>query len=449
MATERMQELRDSLLDLNEQIQTIQAQADAEKRDLTDEEDTKINELFASFKKTEKEIERRTRIENQTAKLMEPAGRKTEPQMPEAQNRGNLPDTRPNSARIITMEDKGKWGWRSIGDFATGVRAAVRGNLDPRLVRNAPTTYSSEGVGEDGGFAVPPDFRATIMEKVMGETSLMGRTDQMTTASNSLTFPKDETTPWQTSGGVLAYWDGEADQLTQSKVQLKEHTLRTNKMTALVPVTEELNEDAGALDGYLRRKVPEKMNFKLNLAIVQGTGTGQPTGILNANSLVSVAKGSGQAADTLIFANIVDMYSRMYSACIPNSVWLINQDILPQLLTMQFPGTGTAVPAYLPPGGLSQAPYGTLMGRPVIMTEACETLGDQGDIFFVDLTQYLTLLKTGGVRSDVSMHLWFDYDTLAYRFIFRVGGEPWWNSTIAKRDGSNTLSWAITLDARA
>ena len=62
----------------------------------------------------------------------------------------------------------------------------------------------------------------------------------MTTSSNTITFPKDETTPWASSGGLQAYWDGENDQLTQSKVALKEHTLRLNKLTALVPVTEEL-----------------------------------------------------------------------------------------------------------------------------------------------------------------------------------------------------------------
>ena len=87
MKDERIQDLRDSLLDYNEQIQTLQAQADAEKRDLTDEEDTAISELFASYKKAEKEIERRERIQNQTTSLMESVGRVTEPQQPEPQNR--------------------------------------------------------------------------------------------------------------------------------------------------------------------------------------------------------------------------------------------------------------------------------------------------------------------------------------------------------------------------
>ena len=451
MTEEVIQDLRDNLLDINEQIQTIQAQADAEKRDLTEEEETASKELFSKFDKIESDIERRQRIDAQTKKLSDSLGRKTEPQMPENQVARD-PDLRQSERmpRIQILEDKGKWGWRNFGEFAMGVCAASRGgNMDPRLVSNAPTTYSQEGVGADGGFAVPPDFRQAIMEKVMGEDSMIGMTDQMVTSSNTVTFPKDETTPWDSTGGLQAYWDGENDQLTQSKVALKEHTLRLNKLTALVPVTEELQADAPALDAYLRRRVPEKFDFKVNLAMIQGTGAGQPTGVLNANSLVSVARESGQAADTVQMENIVNMWSRMYAPCRKNAVWVINQDIEPQLLTMGFPTAATAVPVYMPANNLSGSPFSTLLGRPVIASEATETLGDKGDIFLIDWTQYLSVVKTGGVRSDVSMHLWFDYDTMAYRFIFRLAGEPWWNTSISKRDGSNTLSWAVTLDARA
>ena len=106
-----------------------------------------------------------------------------------------------------------------------------------------------------------------------------------------------------------------------------------------MPVTEELLSDAPALDGYLRRRVPEKFDFKLNLAMVQGTGTGQPTGILNSASLVSVARESGQAADTIVHENILNMWSRMYGPSRQNAVWLYHQDIEPQLNSMGFSTT--------------------------------------------------------------------------------------------------------------
>lgn len=448
----KLDELRDELVTLSDQAKNIQARADAEKRGLSDEESNEVNAIFARFEAVEEEIDRREKIASTVARTTVPQGRRTDPDdvvnLDEPAPARNRP---PVHRQPRDPADVGRHGFRSFGEFAQAVKAAVRagaGQIDPRLTMNAPTTGSTEGVGEDGGFAVPPDFRAAIMSKVMGEASLISRTDQLTSSSNSITLPKDETTPWQTSGGIQAAWEGEMSVLTQSKIALEQSTIRLNKLTALVPVTEELLEDASGLASYINRKAPEKFDFKVNDAIINGTGAGQPKGILTADSLVTVSKESGQAADTVVFANIVNMYARMYGPSRQNAVWLANQDIEPQLLGMQFPGTGTAVPVYLPPGGLSASPYGTLMGRPVLPTQACQTLGDVGDLILVDLKQYMTATKTGGIRSDVSMHLWFDYDTLAFRFILRVAGQPWWTSAISPKNGSNTLSWAVALEAR-
>ncbi len=462
---EKIKELKDELLNLNERAQVIQATADAEHRPLTEDEQKELDGIFAKFDSIEDEIARREVIASQTAKLAQTQGRKAEPQAPEPQASAQdpaavQPRTSPRRPVIQIVDDKrGKWGFPNLGEFALSVRAASRqgGTIDPRLVMNAPTTYSSEGQGADGGYAVPPDFRTDIWSKVTGEDSLFSRTDQNPTSKNSIVLPADETTPWDASGGIQAYFEQEAGQLTQSKVALKEKQIRLNKLTALIPVTEELFEDAPGLDAYLRKKVAEKFDFKLNLKIVQGTGAGEPLGILNAASLVSVAKETSpaQGADTLIAENIIKMWSRLYAPCRRNAVWLVNQDIEPQLHQMVIRITNAAgneyvggVPVYIPANGLSDSPYSTLMGRPVIPTQACETLGDKGDIILVDLKQYLTAYKTGGLRSDVSMHLWFDYDVLAYRFILRIAGQPWWAAYITPRDSSNYLSWAVTLDER-
>ena len=233
--------------------------------------------------------------------------------------------------------------------------------------------------------------------------------------------------------------------------------MRLHKLTALVPITEELAEDAPSLNGFLNRKVPEHMTAAINTAILNGTGAGQPTGVLQSNALVSVAKQGSQVADTVVAQNIIDMWSRMYAPCRARSVWVINQDVEPWLYGLTLPGrsnTGAAVTGYgsqlyIPPGGLSATPYGTLMGRPVLPLQAAQTVGDLGDIMLLDLTQYLTVIKSGGIRSDVSMHLYFDYDTLAFRFIFRVGGESWWNAAITPENSSSTLSCFVALAERA
>lgn len=437
-STGTLENLQNKLIELKEEANSIQARADAEKRELTADEEKEIEQIFASFEKCEADIERRERIDSINAKVATPGKRRTEPD--DLQNRsggdgGGREPAQPKRRTVIEASDRdlrGKWGFRSSAEFLSAVLASSQkgGSIDPRLVANAPTTYGSEGVGADGGFAVPPDFRTTIMQKVMGEDSLLSMTDQNPVSGNSLTFPADETTPWQSSGGIQAYWENEGGKKTESKPQLVEKTVKANKIIALVPMTDELLEDAPAMASYVNRKAPEKITFKVNDAIINGTGVGQPLGILSSPGTIVVPAESGQAADSIVYANITKLWGRLTPSARRGAVWIANPDIEEELMNMSFPGTGTAVPVYLPPGGLSESPYGKLLGRPIITTEAAPALGDAGDLMFGNMASYLSVVKSGGIRQDISIHVWFDYDITAFRFVLRIGGQPWWNTPI-------------------
>lgn len=454
------EELRTQLEQLNAKCIELEATAEAESRALTEEEQEQQLDMLDQCDQLEKECRRRKRLEDQTARL-----KKTDDDDEKEARKRRITDPDPIKPRVTHVKDRElddpSWGFRHFGEYALAIANTATSQMqqvDDRLQKRATlSTYGNEALGSDGGFAIPPDFRNAIMDKVNGEDSLVPMTDQLTTSSNNLTVPKDETTPWQTTGGILANWTGEAGAITQSKPKLESSTLHLHKLAVLVPITDELQSDAAALNGWITRKAPQKISFELNRVIVQGNGAGQPLGILNAPGTVSVAKVTSQDADTVVATNIIAMYGRMYAPWRRNAVWLINQDIEPQLLNMALVGkddTGTAVTGwgshvFTPMNGLSGQPYSTLMGRPIISTQACETLGDKGDIFFAALDQYVTVTKSaGGLRQDTSIHLWFDQDTMAFRFIMRIAGQPWWSSTIAARDGSTTYSAFVTLDER-
>ena len=170
-------------------------------------------------------------------------------------------------------------------------------------------------------------------------------------------------------------------------------------------------------------------------------------GILNSGSLVSVAKEVNQPADTIVYENILKMWSHMIASSRANAVWLINQEAETQLYSMYL-SVGTAgVPVYMPANGISGQPFGTLFGRPVIPVEQCSALGDKGDIILADLSQYLIADK-GGVQTASSMHVRFLYDEMAFRVTYRVDGQPLRNVPITPYKGATTLSSFVTLDAR-
>lgn len=451
-----MEALKSRLVELVETAKAIQAKSDAESRDLTAEEQTELDAVSSEFDAVEKDIARRERTAAQEARLNMSAGRVTQPapvHTPAVQNAA------PISARTTNLDDRARWGFRHFGEFAMSVKNAVLtpGQMDQRLISNAAlTTYGSEGSGADGGFAVPPEWRSEIMKMVMGEASLLALTDQQQTAGNSITFPVDETTAWQSTGGIQAYWDSEAATITQSKPALKELTAKLSRLTALVPVTDELLEDAPAMGSYVAGKAAEKLSFKVTDAIINGTGVGQPLGIMNAACTVSIAKETSQVAGTFHANNAAKMMSRMPAQSFGRSIWIVNQDVVPQILQLGFAITtaaGTVAGAgamYMPPNGLmNTSAYGSLLGRPIFVTEAAQVVGTPGDVILADMSKYLTVLKTGGVRTDVSIHLWFDQNTTAFRFVLRMNGQPWLSAPIARKNGANTLSNFITVQVRA
>jgi len=198
----------------------------------------------------------------------------------------------------------------------------------------------------------------------------------------------------------------------------------------------------------IQQAFAEEFAWLLDDAILNGTGAGQPLGIMQSPALVSVAIETGQATDTVVWQNVSKMWSRLWSRSKSNAVWLINQDIEPQLYSMSLAvGTG-GVPVYMPAGGASGAPYGTLFGRPVLEVEQTATLGGVGDIVLADLSQYL-MIEKGGVESASSIHVKFETDQTTFRFVMRVDGQPAWNAALTPATGSgNTLSPFVTLATR-
>lgn len=344
-------------------------------------------------------------------------------------------------------------GFRSFGEFAMAcVQASADGaQADQRLqigaASTAPGSYGNTASGADGGYLVPPEFSNAIVETAYAQNdSFVPLTDNTPVQGNSMTFPVDETTPWGSSG-IKAYWTDEGGASTETKAKFDPATLRLKKLTALVPLTEEMLADASAIGAYVQRKVPEAIAFKTNEALWSGSGAGKPKGFYASSGLlVSVAKETSQAADTIVAQNISKMRARMAARSYRRAIWCVNNDALPQLDNLLFATSATNSVIYKPEGG--RFGYGTLLGRDVMVTDFNETVGDKGDIVLVDWGMYRTITKAGGIETATSMHFWFDRGLTAFRTLFRIDGQPAIQAPVTPNKGSNSLSPIVTLDAR-
>lgn len=431
---------REEIKALMKKAADIDAKCVHENREITEAELALKNEILDTVEETQKVLATMERQERVHAELEKPAGQ---------------PVTKPGP-QGAKAEDRPKDRFSSLGQMLSAVmRAGIPGgNVDPRLFK-AAATGMGETVPSDGGFLVQQDFSNELLTQVF-ETGILAsrcRRIQISNNSNSIKLNGiDETSRASTrSGGILGYWKDEAAQKTASKPKFRKIELNLNKLIGLCYATDELLQDASALEGVIRSGFQSEFGFLLDDAIINGTGSGQPLGILNSGGLVSVGKEAGQAASTVVAENVIKMYSRIFASSRPNAVWLINQNIEPQLFTMSLAvGTG-GVPIYMPAGGLSGQPYGTLFGRPVIAIEQAATLGTQGDIIFADLANGYILAEKGGIQADMSIHVQFIYDESVFRFVMRVDGQPVRASALTPYKGgaSYTQSHFIALDTRS
>lgn len=343
-------------------------------------------------------------------------------------------------------EDDPKQGFRNLGDFANSVMADCLGRgKDERLIR-AASTFSNESAGPDGGYAVPIEFAQGIISMAMEEQSLLSMANATPISGNIMRFPKDEGTPWGTSG-ITAAWEGEGNQTTPKKEsELTEMELRLKKLKVLVPVTEELLADSTAMSSHITRKMGVRLDWKVQDAIVNGLGAGQPLGITKSLAYVSQAKETSQTADTINGFNVAKMLGRLIQGPGANVVWLINPDAYNQVITMTLNNN----PVWTAPqSGFKDAPSGFLLGRPIMQTDTCQTLGDKFDIILANMSGYQAITKAGAAEMATSMHLWFDQDLTAFRLIFRMDGKPLLSGPVTPPNSSVTRSHFVTLDARA
>lgn len=349
----------------------------------------------------------------------------------------------------ITFPESEKF--KSLGEQLMAIaRHETHGQLDNRL--KVPSGLS-ENVPADGGFLVQQDFIQELLKKTYETGILASRCRRIGVGpnSNSIALPYVDESSRATGsryGGVRAYWEAEGGTKTASQPKFGRIDMKVQKLIGLCYATDELLQDAFALEGFIGQAFAEEFGFLVDDAIVNGTGAGQPLGILNANCLVTVNKETGQAATTVVSENIDKMWSRMWSKSRGNAVWLVNQDLEPELQNMFRPvGTG-GIPAYMPAGGLSASPYASLKGRSVVPIEQCQTLGTSGDILLVDMSQYLIIDKSA-MQSATSIHVKFTTDETAFRFVYRVNGQPWWRTALTPYKGTNTLSPFVALQTRS
>lgn len=325
----------------------------------------------------------------------------------------------------------------------TGEAIAAQGKI--REIQNA----FGSSVPADGGFLIPEYLRSELLRVALETAMVRPRARVVPMETLTVPFPMIDNTSNASNiyGGVTAYWTEEAASLQDSSPTFGRVKLEAKKLTAYSEVPNELFTDSIiSLQMFINEVFPEAIAWFEDIAFIRGTGVGEPLGYLNSSAMVEITKEAGQPADTIVWENIIKMYSRMLPSSLDRAVWIAHIDTFPELATMAL-SVGTGGSAIWLNNGVSGPPM-TILGRPVFFTEKVNSVGDAGDITFVDLGYYL-IGDRQTIQADTSPHYRFQNDQTTLRFIERVDGRPWIQSAITPQTGNNTLSPFVSIATRA
>lgn len=333
-------------------------------------------------------------------------------------------------------------GFENQSEFLECLRS---GRFDDRLQRAA----MGESVESSGGYSVPTSFAEKWLDDSLESEIVRPRC-----AVWAMDSPVRKVPGWDdldrsdgsTFGGFKMEWLAEKASGTRQLEKMRMIELKAKKGAIFCQISSELEADGYDFQGQLTNALTKSIGYGFDSAFLFGSGAGLPQGILSSGNpaLITVPKESAQASATIVYENLVKMYSRVSPACLGNACWICNNQAIPQLMSLSL-SIGTSG-AFFPALREVDSRF-FLFGKPVLFSEHMQALGTAGDIALVDFSQYSI-----GLRKELSIDKsnapgWTE-DLVDYRILTRIDGQGTWSAPITPEHGS-TLSWAVSLDERA
>jgi len=336
----------------------------------------------------------------------------------------------------------------SVGQFAQlvikGQTPSMSLNEDETTIfeqlRKVQAQYASDDPGA-AGFLIPETLRSEILQLALEQAVVRGRASVITLSSKTLDIPYVDVTTHSGSlfGGMIFFWTEESGAVTTNQARFGRVRLEANKLTGGARIPNELLSDAPALGSWLNMAVPQGLAHYEDQAFLTGSGVGEPLGIVGSDAEIAVTRDTASQVNS---ADIFAMYARMLPQSLGSAVWVINQTVLPQLLSLTIDvGTGGSAIGLIQQIG--DSPFMSLLGRPIIITEKVSALGTLNDVSFIDFSYYL-IGDRQAVSMDTSAHSRFMNDELELRIIERVDGRPWIQSALTPLNG-DTISPVVSL----
>ncbi len=299
------------------------------------------------------------------------------------------------------------------------------------------------GVDSQGGFLVPDEMLARIIQRDPAPTSIAGLVTRLTTSRDSLTIPRVNYTDTTNSAnsiyttGIRVTKTGEVPssstvhRVTEpafGQIRIPVHTFMLS-----MPLTNDMVEDAGfPILNWASQKFSETIDLLYDNEILNGTGIGGPKGIVTSigtgtDDVSSVVSGNSSA---LTADGLIDLNYSIPPQYLMNTRYVMSyRDAAKALAKLKdsqnrylFNMGGAS------DGGLQGRRPDTLLGAPIVYSEFMPAIAANAyPLLFGDFTGYYHVARTGFAVQILS-ELYAETNQLMMLGRLRFGGqvaEPW------------------------
>lgn len=270
-----------------------------------------------------------------------------------------------------------------------------------------------------GGFLVPIEMERSIIQ-LREERGVLRREAMIVPmASDSLMMPRR-------ASGVTAYWPGEATEITASNPTLDSVELTAKKLAALVKMSSEVNEDTVvSLTDFVTTEIAYAFADKEDLAGFLGDGTGTYGGIVGIKN--ALADGSEYTAitgntafSTLDLADFESMIGKLPLYALQNAKWYISRAGWAASMQRLADAAGGNTTQNIM-GGTGPA----FLGFPVIWVQVMNSTltaqtSTEGLAYFGDLRQGVKLGTRRGMAIQTSTDRYFETDEIGIKATQRL-----------------------------
>lgn len=186
---------------------------------------------------------------------------------------------------------------------------------------------------------------------------------------------------------------------------------------------------APMIEALLKDAIREAVANKKEWCVFQGSGNGEPLGILNWAGVITVTEDTD---NTFVAADLDEMVSRHFVSDPSKTAWFYSYGAYTQIGPLARPNVAVS-------GNRGETPMTVLDGKPHYKSQHLPAIGTDGYVVLGDFSKYI-MFEYDGLYIDFSEHIYKNVGKVAWFFGQWLDGKPIMPTSITLEDGATTVS---------